>query len=59
MEQISGKPTPDPWRHQRGQIPAQAAVGWRHAAADVNNDSSVTSLDALKILQSAGGAIDL
>ena len=29
------------------------------AAADVNNDSSVTSLDALKILQSAGGAIDL
>ena len=29
------------------------------AAADVNNDSSVTSLDALRVLQSADGAIDL
>jgi len=59
MEQISGKPTPDTRRRKHRPLPAHTAVGWRHAAADVNNDSSVTSLDALKILQSVGGAIDL
>jgi hypothetical protein len=46
--------------------PADAAIALRIAssgaydpAADVSGDGSVTSLDALMILQAASGAIDL
>jgi len=41
-----------------GALHLAATGGW-DSAADVNRDDRITSLDALMILQAAGGAITL